>query len=293
MQTTLEPTTTDRASLKIFISYTHGDGHIAPLLKEMLEVHNHRAWCAETDLDGGALFSSEIDGALRDADVLIVVLSQKSIGSKWVTREVAAFQAVKPDAPIVPLVLEPVDLEAVVPGLGRYQWIDFSTCLLTGFRKLFKTLGNDFLSRSEIGERRTIADRRVTGERRGGRDRRQSGTRQRMQIGFLLSYCRESRHSGLNPIPTTRTHAERIKEVLLPEARKYAFADPFNGQELSPRSVLDRAVDGVWSVMGHEANAEGGRVFRMLADDIHRAAEVTMTDRRQGERRAGTERRSL
>jgi hypothetical protein len=279
MQTTLEPRTTDRAGQKVFISYTHGDGRIAPLLKELLEVHGHRAWCAETDFEGGALLSRKTGGALGDADVLIAIVSRKSAGSERVAREVTAFRTAKPDSPIVPLALEPVDLEAVAPGLGRYRPIDCTRCLLTGFRQLFKTLGDDFLSPSEIG------DRRATGERRRRQERRRSGTRQRMQVGFLLSYCRESRHSGLNPIPTTRMQAERIKEVLLPEARKYAFADPFNGQELSPRSVLDRAVDGVWSVVGHEPNAEGGRVFRMLADDIHRVAEVTMVDRRKGERR--------
>jgi hypothetical protein len=286
MQTTLEPIAPARTGLKVFISYTHHDRHIVPLLRELLELHHHQPWSAMTDAEIGAQFVESIDGALRDADILIAILSERSVVSKWVTKEIAVFHALKPDARIVPLLLEPVDLDAVSPGLKQYQAIDFGKCLLSGFRDLFKALGNEFLSRSEIGDRRKPVDDGVTHDRRSGEDRRKSGTRQRMQIGFLLGYCREAQRSGLNPIPTSGMQAERLKQVLLREAEKYTYADPFNGQQLSPRSVLDRAVDGIWSVLGHEANAEGGKIFRMLADDIHRASEVSMVDRRKLDRRS-------
>ena len=293
MQTTLEPIAPARTGLKVFISYTHHDRHFVPLLRELLELHHHQPWSAMTDAEIGARFVEKIDGALRDADVLIAVLSKRSVVSKWVTKEIAAFQALKPDARIVPLLLEPVDLDAVSPGLRQYQAINFGQCLLTGFRDLFKTFDNEFLSRAEIGDRRKPADGGVTRDRRSGADRRRSSTRQRMQIGFLLGYSREAQRSGLNPIPTSVMQAERIKQVLLSEAEKYTYADPFNGQKLSPRSVLDRAVDGIWSVVGHEPNAEGGKIFRMLADDIHRATEVSMMDRRKRARRSPVEHQQL
>jgi hypothetical protein len=293
MQTTLEPIAPARTGLKVFISYTHQDRHIVPLLRELLALHHHQPWSAMTDAEIGARFADSIDGALRDADVLIAILSRKSVDSKWVTKEIAVFHALKPDARIVPLLLEPVDLDTVSPGLKQYQAIDFSQCLLTAFRKLFKTFDNEFLSRSEIADRRKPADDGVAHDRRSGVDRRKSGTRQRMQIGFLLGYCREAERSGLNPIPTSGMQAERIKQVLQSEAEKYTYADPFNGQQLSPRSVLDRAVDGVWSVLDQEPNAEGGKIFRMLADDIHRATEVSMVDRRKHDRRLPAEHQQL
>ena len=293
MQTTLEPIAPARTGLKVFISYTHHDRHIVPLLRELLELHHHEPWSAMTDAEIGAQFVESIDGALRDADILIAILSERSVVSKWVTKEIAVFHALKPDARIVPLLLEPVDLDAVSPGLNQYQAIDFSQCLLTAFRNLFKTFDNEFLSRKEIGDRRQPADDGVARDRRSGADRRKSGTRQRMQIGFLLGYCREAERSGLNPIPTSAVQAERLKRVLLSEAEKYAYADPFNGQTLTPRSVLDRAVDGVWSVLDQEPNAEGGKIFRMLADDIHRATEVSMVDRRRRDRRESLELQQL
>jgi hypothetical protein len=293
MPTTPGPIAPARTGLEVFISYSHHDRQIVPLLRELLELHHHRPWSAMTDAEIGAQFMESIDGALRDADILIAILSERSVASKWVTKEIAAFHAVKPHARIVPVLLDPVDLDTISPGLRQYQAIDFGKCLLTGFRNLFKALGNEFLSRSEIGDRRKPADDGVTHDRRSGADRRRSGTRQRMQIGFLLGYCREAQRSGLSPIPTSGMQAERLKQVLLREAEKYTYADPFNGQTLSPRSVLDRAVDGIWSVLDQEPSAEGGKIFRMLADDIHRATEVSMVDRRKGDRRSPFERQQL
>jgi uncharacterized protein YjbI with pentapeptide repeats len=76
-----------------FLSYSSRDDAFARKLHADLQARNVRTWFAPEDLKIGDRFRDRIEDSIRLHDKLILVLSESSIGSAWVRREVeAAFE---------------------------------------------------------------------------------------------------------------------------------------------------------------------------------------------------------
>ena len=71
-----------------FISYSTSDEEFARRLHESLQAKNIRTWFAPEDLKIGDRFRSRIDESIRIHDKLVLILSEPSINSAWVQREV-------------------------------------------------------------------------------------------------------------------------------------------------------------------------------------------------------------
>ena len=71
-----------------FISYSSKDHAFAERLYNDLQESGIRCWFAPNDLKIGDKFRQRIDESLRIYDKLIVILSQYSMQSSWVEREV-------------------------------------------------------------------------------------------------------------------------------------------------------------------------------------------------------------
>ncbi|MEY2527469.1 MAG: hypothetical protein QOE73_2240 [Verrucomicrobiota bacterium] len=71
-----------------FISYSHKDEDFAQRLHADLQNAGVRCWFAPHDLPIGSKILDEIDAAIRLRDKLILILSERSIGSDWVEDEV-------------------------------------------------------------------------------------------------------------------------------------------------------------------------------------------------------------
>ena len=71
---------------KVFISYSREDADRAKALSEAIGREHHEVWW-DRHIQGGTRFVSEIDRALRDADVVIVLWSETSVNSAWVQDE--------------------------------------------------------------------------------------------------------------------------------------------------------------------------------------------------------------
>jgi hypothetical protein len=76
-----------------FISYSSKDEAFAKRLHSALQSEGVRCWFAPEDLKIGSKIWDTIEGSIKVYDKLIIILSQHSIISKWVEREVeAAFE---------------------------------------------------------------------------------------------------------------------------------------------------------------------------------------------------------
>ena len=76
-----------------FISYSSQDQGFAERLHADLEAKGVRCWFAPLDLRAGDKFPNRIEENIRTYERMLLVLSQHSIGSPWVEREVeAAFE---------------------------------------------------------------------------------------------------------------------------------------------------------------------------------------------------------
>ena len=71
-----------------FISYSSKDDDFAHRLHADLQARKIRTWFAPEDLKIGDRFRSRIDESIRVHDKLVLILSENSINSAWVQREV-------------------------------------------------------------------------------------------------------------------------------------------------------------------------------------------------------------
>lgn len=97
-----------------FISYSAKDQKFANRLHADLESKNVRCWFAPEDLKTGDEFRMKIDEAIRTYDKLLLVLSENSVKSTWVEKEVeTAFEKEKKQGRTV---LFPIRLDEAVMG---------------------------------------------------------------------------------------------------------------------------------------------------------------------------------
>jgi hypothetical protein len=73
-----------------FISYSHQDQAMAERLHADLQVRGLRVWFAPEDLKIGDRFQERIEESIRLYDKVMIVLSDASVQSRWVEREVNA-----------------------------------------------------------------------------------------------------------------------------------------------------------------------------------------------------------
>jgi TIR domain/Pentapeptide repeats (8 copies) len=99
-----------------FISYSSKDQECAERLHNDLQAQGVRCWFAPEDLKIGDKFRTRIDEAIRYYDKLLLVLSEQSVNSKWVEKEVeTAFDKETPDH----TVLFPIRLDDAVMKTDR------------------------------------------------------------------------------------------------------------------------------------------------------------------------------
>jgi uncharacterized protein YjbI with pentapeptide repeats len=100
-----------------FISYSNKDDAFAAELHTKLQAQQVRCWKDSEDLKIGDRFQEEIERAIRLHDKLLVVLSENSVNSAWVEREVqAAFEKEQRQGSTV---LFPVRLDEAVMDCPR------------------------------------------------------------------------------------------------------------------------------------------------------------------------------
>ena len=104
---------------RIFLSYARADVDCARKLADLVGRAGHDVWW-DRELHGGSHFTSEIDKALRDAEAVVVLWSDASLGSAWVQDEAAEG---RDSNRLVPAVID-----AIRPPLGfrQYQAIDLT-----------------------------------------------------------------------------------------------------------------------------------------------------------------------
>ena len=111
------------APLHVFISYASQDVAIANGIVETLEPHGVACWIAPRDVKAGAVYADAIVRAISGAQVLVLVLSEKSVASSHVGKEIE--RASSKQRPIIALRIDEAPLSpALEYFLGESQWVD-------------------------------------------------------------------------------------------------------------------------------------------------------------------------
>ena len=104
---------------EVFISYSTKDSEIAFSLLEVLESYGLECWIAPRNIPKGAQWAEEIDKAIQNARVFVVIVSSQSVESKQVPKEIAL--AVSSCESIFPFRIDDTGLK----GTFRYYLSDY------------------------------------------------------------------------------------------------------------------------------------------------------------------------
>lgn len=118
-------------SLKLFISYAKEDRDLALTYYNLFLQEGVSPWMDVKNLLPGQNWEAEIDKAFSDANVVVLLLSKKSINKRsFVQREANdAIERLRYKQPsdiyVIPLLLEPCDVPSHIAG--RLQYVDLNT----------------------------------------------------------------------------------------------------------------------------------------------------------------------
>ncbi len=105
-----------------FISYSRADKDFALELAGELRSSGFRIWLDQLDIPTGSRWDDEVEKALLECDIFMVILTPHSIASNNVKDEIG--YAIDSNKRIMPVLLE----NAVLPfRLRRFQYVDFTS----------------------------------------------------------------------------------------------------------------------------------------------------------------------
>jgi uncharacterized protein YjbI with pentapeptide repeats len=105
-----------------FISYTKKDQAFADRLYADLQSHNVRCWYAPHELQPGDYYRHKIDESIRIYDKVVLILSEHSIESEWVEKEVDTALEREESMDMARQVLFPLRLDDTVM-VSRRRWV--------------------------------------------------------------------------------------------------------------------------------------------------------------------------
>jgi hypothetical protein len=126
--------------MKIFVSYSGHDKPIVDRIVSELKEDKHDIWLDHLEIKPGDNIEAKIESGLRDADALVVVVSENSFKSPWVQREVAAIalQGIsKRRRLIYPL---RIDKSPIPSYLAEYVVLDLAEDFEAGMQRLKSAL---------------------------------------------------------------------------------------------------------------------------------------------------------
>lgn len=109
---------------QVFISHAEVDRVAREKIRYMLMRQGITVWINRTDIKTGTEFQEEINAGIEEADNIIWMISPASLKSSYCREELAYAQHL--NKRIIPLLIEPVEMEDVPLGLRSLQFIDFT-----------------------------------------------------------------------------------------------------------------------------------------------------------------------
>jgi len=104
-----------------FISYSRTNRGFALELAKELKASGFLVWFDQLDIPTGARWDDEIEKALTECEIFMVILTNQSIASNNVKDEIG--YAIDSNKRILPILLEPVNVPF---RIRRFQYVDFT-----------------------------------------------------------------------------------------------------------------------------------------------------------------------
>jgi hypothetical protein len=127
---------------KIFISHSSVDKPFVRRLAARIRKAGYEVWLDEHELLAGDALGEKIAVALKETKVIIVVVSENSVKSKWLKYElnIATERMVKDDRRVIPAVIDDAPLPPEVTGR---IYADFRKSFSTGLKSILSALDEE------------------------------------------------------------------------------------------------------------------------------------------------------
>ncbi len=129
--------------MKIFLSYSHKDEDAAKILYDSLKTSGFSPWLDKISLLPGQLWEKEIEKAIRESNIVVLLLSSNSLNKKgYFNNEIKQALDIFYSMPTDDIFLIPVRLdECIVPDeLAKIHWVDLFNDWNKGFAKLYSSV---------------------------------------------------------------------------------------------------------------------------------------------------------
>jgi hypothetical protein len=114
----------------IFVSHNYRDKPWVRQFVKLLREEGLKVFFDEDDIDYGADIVASIDNALEQSKHVILVISPRSLSSRWIALESSMSIYSDPDArnkKLIPLLLELVPRESIQLSIRRLNTVDLTT----------------------------------------------------------------------------------------------------------------------------------------------------------------------
>ena len=127
---------------EIFISHSTKDKSKMINIAETIRRHGIPVWYSEVNIMGAQQWQDEIGSALKRCDWFIILLSNDSIRSTWVKRELSyALSHNQYEEHILPIILEDCCHDDLSWTISLFQMIDMRTIDETSLTELLRVWG--------------------------------------------------------------------------------------------------------------------------------------------------------
>jgi hypothetical protein len=126
--------------MNVFISYSQRDKTYAELIANRLREANHQVWYDAWTLKVGDNLIDKINKGLKEAEVLIVIISKHSLRSKWAMHEFSALAFGDISGRKIRIIPVLIDNSAVPEYLARYVYVDLTVDKETGLQNIISAL---------------------------------------------------------------------------------------------------------------------------------------------------------
>jgi hypothetical protein len=135
----------------VFISYSHYDKDVVDALAIRFQNDKINFWRDEKDLLVGDAIDKAISKGIQRSDIFLVVLTPKSIHSRWVERELeeAAFEEVEGRKVILPVLAKNLEPVKMPPRLRRIRYADISPSFDDGYAQLVASIRGHLWRKSQ------------------------------------------------------------------------------------------------------------------------------------------------
>jgi WD40 repeat protein len=110
---------------QVFLCYSDKDKEVMKKLAKTLMREGFTVWTNKTDIKTGTEFQEEVNKGIEGADNVVCLISPVALQSWYWQQEIA--HAFANNKRIIPLLIEPTELDSIHPNIRALQFIDFTT----------------------------------------------------------------------------------------------------------------------------------------------------------------------